>query len=81
MPSFLTTTGLNWRFCFHSSSAINVVRLLIASAQTSELALPALRGRLQKNASERSYVPHLNFQAVSCYWFASGRGRAGAIRT
>ncbi len=81
MPSFLTTTGLTGRFCFHSSSAINVVRLLIALLQTSELALPALRGRLQKNAVTRSYVPHLNFQAVSCYWFPAGRGRAGAIRT
>ncbi len=27
----------------------------------------------EKTPATRSYVPHLNFRAVSCYWFASGK--------
>ncbi len=49
--------------------------------QTSELALPALRGVYRKTPVTRSYVPHLNFQAQDVTGPSAGRGRAGAVRT
>ncbi len=60
-------------FAFAHRPLLTSLGCLMRLLQTSELALPALRGRLQKTPVTRSYVPHLNFQAVSCYWFASGK--------
>lgn len=60
-------------FAFTHRPLLTSLGCLLRLLQTSELALPALRGRLQKTPVTRSYVPHLNFQAVSCYWFASGK--------
>ncbi len=54
MPSFLTMTGLQLAgFAFAHRPLLTLpLGCLLRLLQTSELALPALRGRLQKNASD-----------------------------
>lgn len=60
-------------FAFAHRPLLTSLGCLLRLLQTSELALPALRGRLQKTSATRSYVPHLNFQAARCYWSVSGK--------
>ncbi|XPE42486.1 tRNA-binding protein [Shigella flexneri] len=55
---------------------------LLRSLQTSELALPALRGRLQKNVSDAQLCTTLKLSGRKMLLGPSaGRGRAGAVRT
>ncbi len=60
-------------FAFTHRPLLTSLGCLLRLLQTSELALPALRGRLQKNASDAQLCTTLKLQAVSCYWFASGK--------
>ncbi len=60
-------------FAFAHRPLLTSLGCLLRLLQTSELALPARVGVYRKTPVTRSYVPHLNFQAARCYWFASGK--------